>query len=132
MRREPRRIWPARADAVPGANGFSDACPTAIGRRPPEQVSAVEAVLKVNGQSRTTIRMCTDFLLNYVFTCMKCFDARRSFEDEVNHYIECESRNGSNVQSASGDVARVFFPASYATRFRADMASYVGQITFID
>jgi hypothetical protein len=97
-----------------------------------EQASAVEAALKGNSQSLSTVRMCTDFLLNYVFTFMKCFDAKRSFDDEANYYMEREWRIGSNVQFALGDVARVFFPASYATRFRADMASYVGQITFID
>lgn len=63
---------------------------------------------------------------------MKCFDAKLSFEDEANYYMEREWRIGSNVQFTLGDVARVFFPANYATRFRADMASYVGQITFID
>jgi hypothetical protein len=97
-----------------------------------EQVSAVEAALKGNSQSLSTVRMCTDFLLNYVFTFMKCFDAKRSFDDDANYYMEREWRIGSNVQFALADVARVFFPASYATRFRADVASYVGQVTFID
>jgi hypothetical protein len=97
-----------------------------------EQVTAVEAALKGNAQSISTVRMCADFLLNYVFTFMKCFDAKRSFEDEANYYMEREWRIGSNVQFALSDVARVFFPSSFATRFRADMPSYVGQITFID
>lgn len=90
----------------------------------------VEATLNGNTQSLSTVRMCTDFLVNYVFTFMKCFDAKRSFENEANYCMEREWRIGSNVQFALGDVARVFFPASHGTRFRVDMASYVGQITF--
>jgi hypothetical protein len=96
------------------------------------QMSAIEAALKPNAQSLSTVRMCTDFLLNYVFTFMKCFDAKRTFEDEANYYMEREWRIGANVQFALSDVARVFFPGSYAERFRADIASYVGQITFLD
>jgi hypothetical protein len=96
------------------------------------QMSAVEIALKGNAQSLSTLRMCTDFLLNYVFTFMQCFDAKRSFEDEANYYMEREWRIGANVQFALSDVARVFFPSSYAERFRADMPSYVGQITFLD
>ena len=30
------------------------------------------------------------------------------------------------------DVARVFFPSSYAKRFRAEMPDYTGQISFVD
>ncbi len=75
-----------------------------------EQTSAVEAVLKGNCQSLSTVRMCADFLLNYVLIFMKCFDAKRSFEDEANYYMEREWRIGSNVQFVLGDVARVFFP----------------------
>jgi hypothetical protein len=97
-----------------------------------EQVSAIEAALRQNSQSTLTVKMCIDFLLNYVFTFIKCFDAKRSFEDEENYYMEREWRIGSNVQFGLSDVVRVFFPANYATRFRADMTSYVGQITFID
>ena len=83
-------------------------------------------------QACQTIRMYIDFALNYVFTFMKCFDAKRSFEDESNYYMEREWRIGGNVQFTLNDVARVFFPASYAKRFRVDLPSYVGQISFID
>jgi len=98
----------------------------------PEHMSAVETALKGNQQALSTVRILTDFLLNYVFTFMKCFDAKRSFEDEANYYMEREWRIGANVQFALSDVARVFFPPSYAERFRADMPSYMGQISFID
>lgn len=98
----------------------------------PAQVSSVEAALKDNTQAHQTIRMCIDFALNYVFTFMKCFDAKRSFEDESNYYMEREWRIGNNVQFTLDDVSRVFFPPSYAQRFRVDLPSYVGQISFID
>jgi len=60
------------------------------------------------------------------------FSQLSSFEDEANYYMEREWRIGANVQFALSDVARIFFPASYAERFRVDMPSYFGQITFID
>ena len=98
----------------------------------PAQVSSVETALKDNTQAHQTIRMCIDFALNYMFTFMKCFDAKRSFEDESNYYMEREWRIGNNVQFTLNDVSRVFFPSSYAQRFRVDLPSYVGQISFID
>jgi hypothetical protein len=97
-----------------------------------EQVVAVQSALRGNKRSMSTVRICTDFLLNYVFTFMKCFEAKRSFDDEANYYMEREWRIGSNVQFKLSDVARVFFPPNYAKQFRNDMPSYVGQITFIE
>jgi hypothetical protein len=98
----------------------------------PEQMSSAEAALKGNARALETVRMCTDFLLNYVFTFMKCFDAKRSFEDGANYYMEREWRIGANVQFALTDVARVFFPSGYSKRFRADLPSCAGKITFVD
>ncbi len=85
-------------------------------------------------QLASSIGMCTDFALNYVFTFMKCFDAKRSFEDEANYYMEREWRIGGNVQFTLNDVSRVFFPSNYAKKFRVEdqLASYIGQINFID
>jgi hypothetical protein len=98
----------------------------------PAQVASVENALKGKTEASQTVRRCTDFLLNWVFTFMKCFDANRSFEDEDNYYMEREWRIGDNVRFTLDDVSRIFFPASYAQRFRGDLPSYVGQITFID
>ena len=97
-----------------------------------EQVASTEGVLRANAHARENIRLCADFLLNYVFTFMKCFDAKRSFEDEANYYMEREWRLGANLQFTLSDVARVFLPARYARRFRADVPAYVNQVTFID
>jgi hypothetical protein len=98
----------------------------------PAQVSLIGTALNGNTQALQTIRMCIDFSLNYVFTFMKPFDAKRSFEDESNYYMEREWRVGNNIQFTLNDVSRVFFPSSYAQRFRVDMPAYVGQISFID
>ena len=46
--------------------------------------------------------------------------------------MEREWRVGNNIQFTLNDVSRVFFPSSYAQRFRVDMPTYVGQISFID
>ncbi len=96
------------------------------------QIASVENALKGKAEASQTIRRCTDFLLNWVFTFMKCFDATRSFEDEENYYLEREWRIGDNVHFTLDDVSHVFFPASYAHGFREDLPSYIGQITFID
>lgn len=97
-----------------------------------EQISSVENAVKGNARVLETVRMCTDFLLNYVFTFMKCFDAKRSFEDAANYYTEREWRIGSNLQFKLDDVVRVFFPSEYSRRFRADLPAYAGQVTFLD
>jgi hypothetical protein len=97
-----------------------------------DQVDSVERALRGNDQAGRTVRQLTDFLLNYVFTVMKCFDAKRSFEDEANYYMEREWRIGANLNFALTDVSRVFFPAKYAAKLRADLPDYFGQITFID
>ena len=113
------------------ASEFKNRFGTLLGLTP-NQISLIESTLKNNIQAPKTIKMCTDFLLNYVFTFIKCFDANRSFEDKSNYYMEREWRIGDNVQFTLEDVSRVFFPSSYAQKFRADLPSYVGQINFID
>jgi hypothetical protein len=60
-------------------------------------IAAVESALRGKPDASGTIRACTNFLLDWVFTFMKCFDAKRSFEDEENYYMEREWRIGDNV-----------------------------------
>jgi hypothetical protein len=79
-----------------------------------EQITSAEAIVKGNPTAIKTVRMCTDFLINYVFTNMKCFDAKRQFHDPENYYMEREWRIGNNVEFNLENVARVFFPSSYA------------------
>jgi hypothetical protein len=97
-----------------------------------QQMLAVAGALKGNKSALGSVRALTDFLMNHVFTFMKCFDGNRSFEDAANYYMEREWRIGGNVQFTLSDVARVFFPVSYATRFRADFPAYTGQVSFMD
>lgn len=97
-----------------------------------EQMQSIEAALKGNATAAKTVRMCTDFLMNYIFTFMKCFDANRSFDDPANYYMEREWRVGNNVQFKLEDVARVFFPSKFSRQFRADLPDYAGQVTFVD
>ena len=95
------------------------------------QIISLESSIKGNAQTTSTIRKCTDFLVNYVFSYIKGFDAKRVFEDERHFYMEREWRVANNVTFALTDVYRVFFPQRYAARFRVDLPDYFGQITFL-
>jgi hypothetical protein len=96
------------------------------------QILAMTKILTESHIAPGTIRKCIDFLLNYVFTYIKCFDAKRLIDDEKNFYMEREWRVGNNVNFALQDVLRVLFPSKFASRFRADLPQYLGQITFLD
>ncbi len=96
------------------------------------QIEATKSALRDNEQATKTIRMCADFLMNYVFSFIKCFDASRTFDDEANYYMEREWRVANDVSFNIDDVSRVFLPAAYARRFRVDLPAYVGQISFVD
>ena len=73
-----------------------------------------------------------DFLLNYVLSFVKCFDAKRNILDSSNYYMEREWRVPGNVHFQLDDVLRVFFPKKYAKKFRDDLPEYAGQVNFID
>ena len=96
------------------------------------EIATAQATIKGNAVATDTVRMCANFLINYVFTNMKCFDSKTELHDADNFYMEREWRIGNNVSFSLEDVARVFFPSSYAKRFRADLPSYTGQISFVD
>ncbi len=96
------------------------------------QVSAIEQALRGNQQAARTIASLRNFLINEVITFIKCFEAMRPFDDEANYYMEREWRIGNNVSFKLDDVSRIFLPAPYARRFRADLPAYVGQISFLD
>jgi hypothetical protein len=96
------------------------------------QVSAMAEALKGNDRAARTIGGLRNFLIDSVFSFIKCFDAARAFDDEANYYMEREWRVAANVKFTLDDVSRVYLPSSYARRFRADFPTYFGQIGFID
>jgi hypothetical protein len=96
------------------------------------EIEGLRSAVCKNVQLSKTTRMVVDFILNYVFSFVKCFDAKQTFEDETNYYMEREWRVANNLQFTLGDVSRVFFPRNFAERFRADLPSYIGQISFSD
>lgn len=51
-------------------------------------------------------------------------------DDPNNVYMEREWRVLGLVRLAVSDVSRITLPEEYAVRFRADMPSYCGQLTF--
>ena len=95
-------------------------------------VTAIELALRSNAQTPTTLVACSDFLLNYVFSFIKCFDAKRPLDDETHYYMEREWRVAGNVHFGLPDVARIFLPSRYADRLRADLSAYKGQISFLE
>lgn len=96
------------------------------------QISEVEFALRESARAQKTISYIRNFIIVEVFSFIKCFDAKRSFDDGANYYMEREWRVGNHVNFSLADVSRVFFPSGYAKKFRADIPSYVGQISFID
>jgi hypothetical protein len=73
-----------------------------------------------------------NLLRDLVFPFIKFFDDSTSDEDAANVYMEREWRVLGDVKFALSDVHRVFMPQHYAERFRAELPTYVGQLTFSD
>lgn len=96
------------------------------------QISSMEKAIRGNKQFIVTTRMIIDFLLNYVFVYFKCFDSLLDVKDASNYYMEREWRVADNINFTLNDISRVFFPQKFASRFRADLPEYLGQITFLD
>jgi hypothetical protein len=96
-----------------------------------EQLAAVETTMRGNKTAIGSLRKLTDFLINYVFSYVKCFDASRPMFDAQHYYMEREWRVAGNVLFKLDDVWRVFLPQKYAAQFRKDLPLYVGQLTFL-
>jgi len=72
------------------------------------------------------------FVVFNVLSQIKYFDGDGADCDKENFYMEREWRVLNDVQFALSDVYRVFLPQSFAERFRADLPSYHGQLTFVE
>jgi hypothetical protein len=72
------------------------------------------------------------FLEFRLFSYVKSFDATMADDDPDNYYMEREWRIIGNFQFSLEDVHRIILPKAYASRFRADMPEYYGQIHYSD
>jgi hypothetical protein len=99
---------------------------------PPDQLTALKNAIGQNQQLFHTLKICTDFLCNYVFSYIKCFDAKRDIDDPANFYMEREWRLANNLKFELGDVCRIFLPWGYASRLKNDLPFYTGELTFLD
>jgi hypothetical protein len=97
-----------------------------------EQLTALKMGLENNQQVFKALHMITHFIMNDIFSFVKCFNAKQAFDDDENYYMEREWRVAANVKFTLNHVSRVFLPANYGARFRADLPAYTGQITYID
>jgi Putative abortive phage resistance protein AbiGi, antitoxin len=97
-----------------------------------EQLTALKKALENNKQVFKALHMIMHFIMNDIFSFVKCFNAKQAFEHDENYYMEREWRVAMNVKFSLNHVSRVFLPASYGARFRADLPTYTGQITYID
>jgi hypothetical protein len=97
-----------------------------------EQLIALKMALGNNEKAFKTLHMIMHFIMNDIFSFVKCFNAKQAFEDDANYYMEREWRVAANVKFSLNHVSRVLLPASYGARFRADLPAYTGQITYID
>ena len=69
------------------------------------------------------------FFFNFqIFSFLKFFDHALTESHPENYYLEREWRVLGNVPFTLEDISRVILPASYAERFRSDVAEYHGQI----
>lgn len=72
------------------------------------------------------------FLDRYVLSFLKFFDSTILDDDKDNFYMEREWRILDNLTFELSDVYRVILPSGYASRLRADVPNYCGQVTFSD
>jgi hypothetical protein len=96
------------------------------------------ALSRIEGKGRTPQNV-TDmfvrvhlFLTYNVFSFLQAFDDSLPDEDPGNFYMEREWRMLGNLRFAMDDVYRVILPQSFAERFRKDVPTYNGQVTFVD
>lgn len=72
-----------------------------------------------------------DFLLD-LLGYIKFFDPDKSDGHEENFYMEREWRTYYNIHFGIEDIYRIIIPRSYAKKFRENVPTYFGQITFIE
>jgi len=71
------------------------------------------------------------FLEFRIFSYIKFFDETLDDDNPKNFYMEREWRLVGNLQFGLGQVERVMIPQAYAERFRRELPSFYGQLTFI-
>lgn len=71
------------------------------------------------------------FLDHIVFSYLKPFDESKAEDHLENFYMEREWRTLTSVRFTLSDVRRVIIPESYGSRFRQNVPSYCGQVTFV-
>jgi len=84
------------------------------------------------GKSSTDDEITRFFLAWYMFPYFKFFDSDLAEDHPDNYYMEREWRVVGAITFEVHDVERIIIPRSYAQRFRTDLPSYFGQISFAD
>jgi hypothetical protein len=93
----------------------------------------IELLEEYRRDNRGKFPMNLEYFLDIlVLPFIKYFDDSASDEHKANVYMEREWRVIGDVKFALADVHRVFMPERYAERFRADLPTYTGQLTFSD
>jgi len=97
-----------------------------IGTTSPENVPPAikDLVVKAN--------MLSAMIRHHFLSFCVPFDASKDDTHQENYYMEREWRVLGEVPFELTDVYRVVLPREYAERFRHDLPSYFGQITFPD
>jgi hypothetical protein len=68
----------------------------------------------------------------HLFGFMKFFDAETTDTDPTNYYMEREWRLPGTLAFDLADLSRIILPSGYASRLRADLPHYYGQLIFSD
>jgi hypothetical protein len=99
---------------------------------------AIDALSRREGKGRvpqnaTQMLLDVESFLDYnIFSFLKVFNDSLPDEDPENFYMEREWRMFGNLQFETDNVCRVILPQAFVKRFRKDVPTYTGEITFAD
>jgi hypothetical protein len=88
-----------------------------------------ERVEKLRGTGLDTLLSAIETQL---WSFLKFFDSSKAEDDPDNYYMEREWRTLTSIQFSIEDVGRIILPREYGRRFRDDVPSYGGQVTFVE
>ena len=97
-----------------------------------EYVRLQDMVMRSSREHFDKIRHTQRFFNYYILSFIKGFDAALSDEHKDNFYMEREWRLLGRLDFQVSDVYRIILPAAYSKRFREDLGTYAGQVSYAE